>query len=760
MSPKVPVVQAQPKKVPVRSDRTGDSGSAAGGPDPIARVVAETGLKPEQVRAAAQLLEQGCTIPFIARYRKEITDSLDEVALTTVRDRLEQLRELEERRAAILRSLEERGLLTEELKASLEGAPTKTRLEDLYLPLRPKRRTRAAVAREKGLEPLAERLFEAALGTGAFAGPDGARRAAALDPGAEAVPFVDPGRGVGDATEALQGARDILAERFAEEPEVRGDLRNLFERRGALRSRVAKGKEEEGAKYRDYFDWQERADDAPSHRILALLRGEREGMLSLSIFPPEEEALRILERRFVRTGGPAADQARDALEDGYRRLAAPSLETEYRAALKERADLEAIGVFARNVRDLLMEPPLGRKAVLAVDPGVRTGCKLTLLGSQGDLMATGVIQIARSDREREEAARTVLRLVGAHPVEAVAVGNGTGGREAEAFLRGLALPGKPVLVRVSESGASIYSASETARKEFPDLDLTLRGAASIGRRLQDPLAELVKIDPKSIGVGQYQHDVDQKDLKRALDDVVVSCVNRVGVEVNTASPQLLAYVSGLGPVLAENIRAYREEKGPFRSRAELKKVPRLGPKAFEQAAGFLRIRDGENPLDAGAVHPEHYGIVREMAKDLGCSLAELLADPALRKRIEPERYVRPGVGLPTLGDILAELDKPGRDPREHFEAPAFSPEVRELSDLKPGMVLEGMVTNVAAFGAFVDLGVHVDGLVHVSRLADRFVKDPTEVVRTGRRVRVVVLEVDLARKRISLSMRPSDGAKV
>jgi len=744
------------------SDPVAAPGPPPGGPAILARadrVAAETGLRPEQVRAAAELLEQGCTLPFIARYRKEATDCLDEVALATIRDRLDRLKELEERREAILRSLEARGLLTEALRVSLEEAPTRTRLEDLYLPLRPKRRTRAAVARERGLEPLADRLLEAALGIGAFAGPEGARRAAALDPEAEAAPFVDPERGVSDAAEALRGARDILAERIAEEPRARADLRDLFGRRGILRSRAVRGKEEEGAKYRDYFDGEERAAEAPSHRILALFRGEREGLLSLSVLPPEEEALRILGRHFLRTRGPAAEQVRAALEEGYRRLAAPSLETEVRAGLKERADREAIGVFARNARDLLMEPPLGRRSVLAVDPGIRTGCKLALLDPQGNLTATGVIRIASGERDREEAARTVRRLLEAHPAEAVAVGNGTGGREAEAFLRGLDLPGSPVLVRVSESGASIYSASETARREFPDLDLTFRGAVSIGRRLQDPLAELVKIDPRSIGVGQYQHDVDQRELRRALDDVVVSCVNRVGVEVNTASPQLLAYVSGLGPALAENIRAYREEKGPFRSRSELKKVPRLGPKAFEQAAGFLRIWDGENPLDAGAVHPEHYGLVREMARDLGCGLRELLADPERRRRIEPERYLRPGVGLPTLRDILEELERPGRDPRDRFEAPAFSPEVRELSDLRPGMVLEGQVTNVTAFGAFVDLGVHVDGLAHVSRLADRFVRDPAEVVRAGQRVRTVVLEVDRPRRRISLSLRPSDGAR-
>lgn len=712
----------------------------------VEAVAAELSLGPAQVGAAAGLLQEGATVPFIARYRKEATGSLDEVALLSIRDRLVQLADLDKRREAVLQSLVERELLTEELRRQIEAAPTMTQLEDLYLPYRPKRRTRATQARERGLGPLAETLLAAA------------REGGAVDPREAARTFVDPEKGVDDVEKALAGARDIIAERASESGRARQALRLLFVRHGKIRSSLARGKgEEEGAKYRDYFRWEEPARNAPSHRILALFRGEKEGILSLSVQPPADEGVALLERLFVAASGAAADEVRQALADGYSRLAAPSMETELRGALKKKADVEAVAVFARNVREVLMAPPLGQKALLAVDPGIRTGCKVVVLDGQGKLLAHDVVH-AVGRKDRSEAERKVRDLASRYKIEAVAVGNGTGGREAETFFRDLALPGDPPVLLVNESGASIYSASEVAREEFPDQDLTVRGAVSIGRRLQDPLAELVKIDPKSIGVGQYQHDVDQKLLSAALDDVVLSCVNAVGVEVNTASRQLLARVSGLGGALAANIVAYREEKGPFRSREELRKVPRLGPKAFEQSAGFLRIRGGTEPLDGSAVHPESYGVVRRMARDLGCSVADLLAGGGLRERLDPVRYVTETTGLPTLRDILAELEKPGRDPREAFEGVRFDDSVREIDDLRSGMVLEGVVTNVTAFGAFVDVGVHQDGLVHVSRLADRFVSDPASVVRPGQTVTVAVVAVDLPRRRISLSMKKADLA--
>lgn len=706
------------------------------------RIAREAGIGAGQVKAAAELLQDGGTVPFIARYRKEATGALDEVQIAAVRDRLEQLAELDKRREAVMKSLAERELLTDELRASLEAAETLTRVEDLYLPFRPKRRTRASIAVERGLEPLADLLLDASAG-----------KSACPDPFAEAGRFVDPDKGVPDAETALAGARDIVAEKATEDPRARHSLRLLFVRRATFASHAVKGKEEEGAKYRDYFDWKEPAVKAPSHRILAAFRGEAEGFLSLSFMPPEGEALAALEGLFVKATGPASAEVKMALADGYVRLAGPSMETELRGVLKKKADEAAVAVFARNVREVLMESPLGQKAVLAVDPGIRTGCKLAVLDAQGRLLETAVIYPLRGKGDLEGAARTVAEILSRHPVEAVAVGNGTGGRETEDFLRTLDLPGRPVVVLVNESGASVYSASEAAREEFPDQDLTVRGSVSIGRRLQDPLAELVKIDPKSIGVGQYQHDVDQKMLKRALDDVVSLCVNHVGVEVNTASRQLLTAVSGVGPALAASIVSYRQENGPFRSRAELRRVPKLGPKAFTQAAGFLRIRGGSEPLDASAVHPESYGVVKSMAKDLGCTVADLMANAELRKRIEPERYLGGETGSYTLKDILEELEKPGRDPRESFETVEFSPDIREIGDLVEGMELAGVVTNVTAFGAFVDVGVHQDGLVHVSELSNRFVKDPSEVVRAGQRVRVRVVSVDRARNRIGLSMK-------
>ena len=698
----------------------------------------ELAVRPAQVAAVAALLEGGATVPFIARYRKEATGELDEVQIAAVRDRLAALKELDDRRAAVLASLEERGLLTDELRARVEAAPTLARLEDVYLPFRPKRRTRAQVARERGLAPLAERLLAQAEETPA-------REAAA--------PFVDPAKEVPDEESALAGARDILAETVAEDAAAREDMRAFFDEAAVAASKVVEGKETEGAKFSDYFDAAEPLAGIPGHRLLALLRGEKEGVLSLSVRPPKEEALARLRARFVRGASDFSRQVGQACDSAYARLLAPAMEVEARLRSFARASDEAIGVFAANLRELLMAAPLGRKAVLAVDPGIRTGCKVVALDAQGKLLEDAVVQLARSDAERREAADVLLSMVRRHGVLAVAVGNGTYGREAEAFVRSIGLPPDVAVVSVSESGASIYSASDVAREEFPDKDVTVRGAVSIGRRLMDPLAELVKLDPKSIGVGQYQHDVDQTRLRQALDDTVLSCVNAVGVDANAASKQLLERVSGLGPALAENIVRWRDAHGAFPDRESLKAVPRMGPKAFEQSAGFLRIPGGVNPLDASAVHPERYGVVEKMASDLGLGVRELLASPEKAKKLDLAAYVSDGLGLPTLRDIVAELAKPGRDPRKTFEVFAFDERVKEIGDLQPGMKLPGVVTNVTAFGAFVDVGVHQDGLVHVSQLADRFVEDPAAVVKVGDRVKVTVVSVDLARNRIGLSMR-------
>ncbi len=702
------------------------------------RIATELLLSPRQVEAAAALLDDGATVPFIARYRKERTDSLNEVAIASIRDRLEQLRQLDERREAILASLIERELLTDELKTAIAGAETMAKLEDLYLPYRPKRRTRAMIARERGLEPLAETLLAQDPST---------------DPDRAAAAFVNPEVGVDDIDAALAGARDILAETVNESAEARGEIRKLFDKQAVLRTRVVQGMEEDGATYRDYFEWEEPLAKAPAHRIHAILRAEREGVIRLSTRPEDEPAISALKRRFVRGRSAAADQVSEAVEDGYKRLMAPSIENEVRAQLKERADEEASRVFAANLQELLMAPPLGQKRVLAIDPGYRTGCKVVCLDAQGRLLTHSVIQIAGSEHERALAGQTITDLVRTHAIEAIAIGNGTASRETEVLVRALDVARNIPVVLVNESGASVYSASEIARRELPDQDVTVRGAVSIGRRLMDPLAELVKIDPKSIGVGQYQHDVDPPRLRGALDDVIEHCVNAVGVEANTASVPLLSHVSGLGAKLAENVVAHRDANGPFRSREELKEVPRLGPKAYEQAAGFLRIRDGDDPLDASAVHPESYGIVRKMAADLGCTVADLMADEEIRGRIDLQRYVSEDVGLPTLTDILAELAKPGRDPRESFEAFSFSEDVQKIEDLDAGMKLPGIVTNVVDFGAFVDVGVHQDGLVHISQLADRYVEHPSSVVKVGQRVTVTVVEVDVERKRIGLSMR-------
>jgi len=659
------------------------------------------------------------------------------VAITNIRERLLGLADLDQRRDAILKSLAERNLLSAQLKADINSADNVTRLEDIYQPFRPKRRTRAMIAKEQGLEPLADLLFQ---------------NQSTAAPQVEAAKFVDATKGVADVAAALAGARDIIAERVSDDANARAKLRELFWSEGIVKSKVLSDKQEAAAKFKDYFDWNEPVGKIPSHRLLAIRRGETEGFLMMRISVEENSALALIEPLFATGKGAAADQIRLAVQDSYKRLLGSAIEVELRMETKKRADAEAIRVFAENLRELLLASPLGNKNMLAIDPGFRTGCKVVILDRQGKLLHNDVIYpTASSNAEIREAAEAVLSMVKKYQIEAIAIGNGTASRETETFVKllKLTLP----IVMVNESGASIYSASEVAREEFPNHDITVRGAVSIGRRLMDPLAELVKLDPKSIGVGQYQHDVEQGALKRSLDDVVISCVNGVGVELNTASKQLLAYVSGLGPVLAANIVAHRNENGPFKSRAELKKVPRLGEKAFEQAAGFLRIRDAAHPLDASAVHPESYELVDRMAKDLNCSVGDLMRDASLRQKIQLPKYVTEAVGLPTLTDILGELAKPGRDPRQKFEVFSFQSGVEKMEDLKPGMKLPGIVTNVTAFGAFVDIGVHQDGLIHVSQLSDRFIKDPSEVVKVSQKVTVTVTEVDLPRKRIALSMK-------
>lgn len=715
-------------------------------PDHVLLLAAELKLKVHQVAATAQLLKGGATVPFISRYRKEVTGELDEVQVTSIRDRLEQLQQLDDRRGAILASLTERNLLTDALKSAIGAATTLTQLEDIYLPFRPKKRTRATIAKEKGLEALAELIWaqdpasDIAAAAAALVG-----HAYTLDDGKNTAGQIE------SADEALAGARDILAERMSDDAAVREKLRVLYREQAVVSSKVMYGKEAEGAKFKDYFDWSEPLAKAPSHRILAMRRGENESFLIMRITLPDELlGQSIVELHFARNASPAAAQVRLAAQDAFKRLLAPAMETEMRLESKKRADEAAIKVFAENLRELLLAAPLGQRAVLAIDPGFRTGCKTVLLDRQGKLLHNDVIFPERSPAEAKD---KLKGFVDFFKVEAIAIGNGTAGRETEAFVRACGLPPSIPVVMVNESGASIYSASEVAREEFPDHDLTVRGAVSIGRRLMDPLAELVKLDPKSIGVGQYQHDVDQSALRRSLDDRVISCVNAVGVEVNTASKQLLSYVSGLNSATAAAIVARRNEKGAFKSRADLLDVPRLGPKAFEQAAGFLRIRDAAHPLDGSAVHPERYALVEKMAADLGATVADLMRDEKLRQRIKLESYVTADVGLPTLKDIMAELSKPGRDPREKFETFSFQEGVSKPEDLKPGMKLPGIVTNVTAFGAFVDVGVHQDGLVHVSQLADTFVKDPAEVVKPQQKVMVTVVEVDLPRQRIALSMR-------
>ncbi|MGB5232585.1 MAG: Tex family protein [Desulfoprunum sp.] len=702
--------------------------------NPIATIADRCRFSREQVQATVDLLAAGATIPFIARYRKEATDSLDEVAITAIRDQLHSLTEIARRRKAIIESMERQEALTEALRQQLEAATTMVRLEDIYLPFRPKRRTRGMIAREQGLAPLAEALL--------------LQQAAPVD----ARPFIVPENSVASEDEALAGARDIIAETISEDAASRDGLRRLFRDRAVISSKVVKKHQDQGAKFRDYFEWQEPAAKAPGHRLLAMFRGDNEKVLALTVRPPEEMALHYLAGRHLRSS-PAAEQVRLALDDGYRRLLAPSLENELRRELKTRADREAIAVFTANLRELLLAPPLGQKRVLALDPGFRTGAKLVCLDGQGRLLHAATIYPLLGAKQADEAGRIITGLVSEYGIEAIAIGNGTAGRETEEFVRRLDLAADLIITLVNEDGASVYSASDTARREFPDHDITVRGAVSIGRRLQDPLAELVKIEPKAIGVGQYQHDVDQAELQQALDETVISCVNAVGVELNTASLELLTAVSGLGPTLAGNIIAYRDANGPFAGLAELRRVPRLGPKAFEQCAGFLRIRGAANPLDASAVHPERYGLIARMATDAGRTVEQLMASAAARDNLVLDRYLAPEIGMPTLRDIVAELAKPGRDPRTAFVQFHFAPGIHRLEDLRPDMVLPAIITNVTRFGAFADIGVHQDGLIHVSQLADRFVKDPAEVVKVRQQVEVRVLEVDCERKRISLSMK-------
>ncbi|WCT12231.1 Tex family protein [Mucilaginibacter jinjuensis] len=708
-------------------------------PDHYIKIAQELSISSKQVSTTVDLLDEGATVPFISRYRKELTGSLDEVQVAAIRDRVQQLRELDKRREAILKSLTELGKITPELEKQVNDAETMVALEDIYLPYRPKRKTRASMAREKGLQPLADLLL--AQGKG--------------DPELDATTYIDAEKGVNNTAEALAGARDIIAEVISENAEVRAKMRDLFLNKGTFQSKVIPGKEEVGIKYKDYFDWTEPLTSAPSHRVLAMRRAEKEEILYLDIQPQEEEAIDLLDRTFVTANNPAAAQVKLAASDSYKRLLKPSMETEVRLLTKKKADEEAIRVFAENARQLLLAAPLGQKRLIAIDPGFRTGCKVVALDEQGKLLEYTAIFPHTGAGQQKEAEKTLKHIVEKYQTEAIAIGNGTAGRETELFVKNLNLTGV-TMVMVNESGASIYSASEAAREEFPEQDITVRGAVSIGRRLMDPLAELVKIDPKSIGVGQYQHDVDQNKLQTSLDDTVMSCVNAVGVELNTASKQILAYVSGLGPQLAQNIVDYRNQNGAFKKREQLKKVARLGDKAYEQAAGFLRIRHAENPLDASAVHPERYALVEQMAKDMKCSVSDLMSDSKLRASIPLKHYITETVGLPTLNDIMAELAKPGLDPREKFEAFSFTEGVNTINDLKTGMKLPGIVTNITNFGAFVDIGVHQDGLVHLSQITNRFIKDPNEVLKVHQQVMVTVTEVDANRKRISLSMKSDE----
>ncbi|WP_109833150.1 Tex family protein [Reichenbachiella versicolor] len=709
----------------------------------ISIIAQEYSLPVSSVAAVIELLDEGATVPFISRYRKERTGSMDEVQVGNVKERISKLREIDKRREAILKSIDEQGKLTDELKKKIEAADSMAVLEDIYLPYKPKRKTKASIAKEKGLEPLAETLFN--QGT--------------VDPEEIALKYINDEKGVEDLEQALQGARDIIAEWVSENSEVRSSLRKMFISKSTITSKVFKGKEQEGQKYKDYFEWSEQLKNIPSHRLLAMRRGEKEMILSLDIHPDENEAIYAIENKVVKGSTACSGQVKIALKDAYKRLLKPSMETETRVQSKIFADEEAINVFSDNLRQLLLAPALGQKNVMAVDPGFRTGCKVVCLNRQGKLLEFEAIYPNQPQNRQREAAMTVAHMVQKHNIEAIAIGNGTASRETEDFVKSIGLPSNVIIAMVNEAGASIYSASEVAREEFPNEDVTVRGAVSIGRRMMDPLAELVKIDPKSIGVGQYQHDVDQNMLKGSLDTIVESCVNGVGVELNTASKQLLTYVSGLGPQLAGNIVKYRDENGPFKTRKSLMDVPRMGAKAFEQAAGFLRIRNSKNVLDGSAVHPERYTTVEQMAKDLNCTVQDLVKDSALRGKIDLKSYVTEEVGLPTLKDIIDELAKPGRDPRDKFEVFQFQEGVNEIKDLKIGMKIPGIVSNITKFGAFVDVGVHQDGLVHVSQLSDSFVSDPSKVVKLQQQVQVTVTEVDVASKRISLSLKSDPFGK-
>ena len=703
------------------------------------RIAEALQLRSVQVEKTIGLLTEGATIPFISRYRKEVTGALDEVQISAIKDQWDKLNELKKRKETILSSIEEQGKLTPELKKRIEATWDSTELEDIYLPYKPKRVTKAEIARKKGLEPLAQLLM----------------LQNESDPENRALTFVKGD--VESTTQALQGARDIIAEWVNENEEARNSIRQSFARTAVISAKLVKGKEEEGAKYRDYFEFSEPLNRCSSHRLLALRRGEAEGILRVSITPDTENCIDRLDRRFVKGRNESSRQVEQAVDDAFKRLLKPSIETEFAKLSKEKADEEAIRVFAENLRQLLLAAPLGQKRVLGIDPGYRTGCKVVCLDAQGTLLHNEAIYPHPPQNEKSKAAAKIAQLVATYQIDAIAIGNGTASRETEQFITNIRFDRKVQVFVVSENGASIYSASKIARDEFPQYDVTVRGAVSIGRRLMDPLAELVKIDPKSIGVGQYQHDVDQSALKKSLDQTVESCVNLVGVNVNTASTHLLTYISGLGPTLARNLVDYRTEHGPFASRKALLKVPRMGEKAFEQCAGFLRIPDGKNPLDNSAVHPESYPIVEQMAADLGCTVGELISNKALKKQLDLQRYVTEKTGMPTLLDIIEELDKPGRDPRQHIQVFAFDPTVKSIADLKEGQILPGIVTNITNFGCFVDVGIKENGLVHISELADRYVSDPTQIVSIHQHVQVKVLSVDMARKRVQLTMKGMNG---
>lgn len=702
----------------------------------ISKLVASIlNIKESQVERTLDLLDGGATIPFISRYRKEVTGNLDEVQITNIKEQSDKLNELVKRKETILKTIEEQGKLTDDLKKRIEDSWSSSEIEDIYLPYKPKRQTRAEIARKKGLEGLAKLIMAQQN----------------IDVEEKALSFVKGD--VADVKEAISGASDIIAEWISENEYARNSMRNLFQREAVITAKVVKGKEEEGDKYRDYFDFSERLSRCSSHRLLAIRRGESEGFLRVNIAPEEDLAIERLEKQFVKGDNEAGDYVYDAVKDAYKRLLKPSIETEFASAAKEKADEQAIHVFAENLRQLLLAPPLGQKRVLGVDPGYRTGCKLVCLDAQGSLLHNETIYPHPPQNEYTKAASKVSKLVTTYNIDAIAIGNGTASRETEKFIANIRYEKEVKVFVVSENGASIYSASKIARDEFPDYDVTVRGAVSIGRRLMDPLAELVKIDPKSIGVGQYQHDVDQSKLKKSLDYVVESCVNQVGVNVNTASQHLLTYVSGLGATLAQNIVNYRTENGPFSSRKELKKVPRMGEKAFEQSAGFLRIDNAENPLDNSAVHPESYHVVEQMAKDLKCTVKELIENKELKKGLDLNKYITDSIGLPTLTDIIEELDKPGRDPRKGIKVFQFDQNIKTIDDLREGMILPGIVTNITNFGCFVDVGIKENGLVHISELADKFVSDPNEVVSLHQHVEVKVLSVDMARKRVALTMK-------